>query len=280
MPWFLEGAWDIAQDEEHAAVAGAPRQQHYYRAYANVAARECRRGAFACGLGALDHLVEYSVGVAGRGQAVLHVVEVVVHVGEYALLDAAEPNGVVIERRSGDRQEDVDKVEGEERRQYDERRALVVVVAENEIVNDDEHNHRIVCGVAHAHKLAGYRPRQGFVEKHGGLASEHVLFPTGEYVVEVWQDAVDFVSVGVPPAEQRQLYGYAQEQRQPAWQYAVDEPHSGRYGRNPDASPYHRVGILEFRVCEEYYQQRKRQVGGHHPFEGEQSFPRMLVYDE
>ena len=111
-----------------------PGQEHQDGADADVAGREGCRGTLAGGLGVLHEVVEETIGIAWRGQALGMVVEIVAHVGEDALHDGVETDSLIIERRADHGQEDKDDVEEEERCHDDKRCMEELVVAAEEIV--------------------------------------------------------------------------------------------------------------------------------------------------
>ena len=77
---------------------------------------------------------------------------------------------------------------------------MFVAPEEIERWNTDEQG--IVTHIAHNDNLAEPRPRTHMVEHQGRLAPEEYLFPTGKDMIEVQEDAIQFVGVGIPPPEQ------------------------------------------------------------------------------
>ena len=236
------------------------------------------RGSLAGSMGALYHVVEQSILITRTGQS-LHVVhEIVTHVREDALGYLIEADGSVIVLRSGDRQEHKDDIIEHERcHEYPCRAHELTGTAEEEIEHHHQH-HGEIAGIAEVHEFADDRAGHGLREEQGGLATEELLLPGGKQMVEIGEDAVELIGVGIPPREQRHLPDNAQKTRHAAGKQAVDHPQRRRHGHKMEPAPQHGHGIDELGPREKNHDQREQHVGQHHPLEGEQPPMRILLY--
>ena len=125
--------------------------------------------------------------------------EVVAHIGEVALCGGVHAYGFIVILRPGHGQYDVYHVVYEERCEYDKGRAVEVFVPPDEEEQRHDEYHREVGSVAEVHQFAEHGAGQGAAEEQRRLASEELLLPCGEVVVEVWEHAVELVGVRVPP---------------------------------------------------------------------------------
>ena len=135
-------------DVEEATAAGAPGQEQQDERESDMTAGEGGRGAFAGHVGNDDEVVEQSAVVAGHVHHLVVGHEVVAEVGEDTLTDVVESDGEVIELWARDGEDDEDDVEQEERGEDDEGHALELLIALEEVVNDDGGNKWEVGGVA------------------------------------------------------------------------------------------------------------------------------------
>ena len=166
-----------------------------------MTAGECSGGAFACSLGIFHHLVENALFITRTWQAVLTEIEMVVHIGEYSLGNVAEPHGLVIESGPHHGHKHKDDIIDEERGDDDKCRTFKLLIAESKIIEHHEGYHGIIGSIAHVHQFADNGRGKCLAEQQGRLTAEEGLLPSGKQVVEVGQHAVDFVSVGIPPAQ-------------------------------------------------------------------------------
>ena len=271
---------DRQEPPEHLSAARVPRQQHANGAHPHMAARESGRGSFAGSLGVFHKPVEQSVGIARTGQAVGVGVEVVVHGRKHTAGHAVESHSLVIERGAHHGQEDKHHVVDEKRAQQDEGHALELLVAEEEIPESHRPYHGIVEEIAHVHEFADHCRGEVACKDECRLETEKLLFPSGKHVVEVRKQAVDLVSVRIPPCQQRHLHSRAQHHRCPAGQQPVHTPHGRHDDSHAQTAHKHRLRVLEFGVGEKHHEQRQRHIGQHHPFKSHQSLRRFLLYLE
>ena len=86
-------------------------------------------------------------------------VEIVTHGGEYACGNIVHAHSFIIERRTGDGNENEYHIIYEKRREDYKRRTLKLAGTAEEIEQRDENYHRIVRGIAHVHHLTEKMPR-------------------------------------------------------------------------------------------------------------------------
>ena len=262
---------------EELLVSGAPGKEEQDGADAHMTAGEGRGGALAGIVGGLHALVEESVGIAGQGQALAVCGKEIVHVGEHAVGNVVEPRCQIVVLRSRYRQCDEDDVVDEERGEYDEGRAVELLITVTEIEEGHQRDERIVRGIAQLHQFAENRVGEMLREEQGGLAVEELLLVAGEDMIEVGQQSVELVGVGIPPRQERHLGSDAAEVGETAGHHSVDGPHGHGHGHDAYAPPEHRLGVVHLRVGEKREQQGKCQIAEDDPLDGQQSFSRFLL---
>ena len=191
--------------EKEVLVTAAPGQDHEDGGDADMTAGEGCRGALTRFMGILHQTVEEAVAVAGHGHCLVVGGEVIVDVGENALCDALWSYCQIIILGSRDGQEDEDDVVDEECREDDELRAVELLIAEEEVEQRHEGNHREIGGIPQVHELAEDGVGDGLREQKGWLTAEEALLIAREQMVEVGEDAVELIGVGIPPRQEQQL---------------------------------------------------------------------------
>ena len=270
---YIEG-----QDgEDEAAAARAERQQHDYRRHAHMAAGERSRGSLSRVVGQVEHVVPETVGPPRCSHALGMGEEPVAHVGEYAAGYLVGANRQIVELGTGDGQQDEDDIESEERGENDEGRHLELMVAAEEIVEIDDEHEREIADVAQAHQFGEPAPRHLLREHQCRLATEERLLQRGKHMVEVGQHAVQFIRVGIPPAQKRHLHQDAQKHGKPTGHHAVDGPHGHRRGDKAEAAPQHRLRVLHLRPHEAHHQHRQQQIAHGYPLHCQQSFHGLFL---
>ena len=119
-----------------------------------MTAREGRSGAFAFLVGCYQKLVEEPIGITGDWQLVLMDGEIIADVREDAFRDVVKSCRMVIILRSCHGQQIEDQIIDEERGEDDERGALELLVAAEEIKEGYGSYQWEVAGVAHQQQLA------------------------------------------------------------------------------------------------------------------------------
>jgi len=266
------------QDEGQDAVARAHGQNHEYGRYAHVRAGEGGRGPFAGLLRHLHQVVEEAVGVTRCGEQGGVVVEIVAHAVEVAQGDVVKPDGGEVVLRPGHGYEYIYKVIDEERGEDDERRAVEFGIAGEEVEEHDGDNHGIVGEVAHVERLAEPHGRAQAAELECRLATEEHLFGVGEEVVEVGEEAVELIGVGIPVGEQRQLEQHAQEAGQLAGASLVEIHQQERPSGDADALAQHRKGVVHAFVENENHDGGQQVVGQADHFDGKQALACLRAF--
>ena len=229
-----------------------------------MARREGRRGPFAGVVSLLHQVVEQPV--ARNGQRLLMRQEIVVHGREMALRYLVDAHGLVVELRSGHGQGDEDDVEQEERAQDDEGAVGKALISFQQVVEGHGRYHGIVAEIAQAERLADPRRRPLLAEQQRRLAAKHRLLYTGEDVVEVGEETVELVGVGIPPSQQAQLSCHAQHHGQLRGPPAVELPQAD--GHDHGAAPAHEHGEGVDHAPPKHHDEQRREhgVAHHHPF--------------
>ena len=111
-------------------------------------------------------------------------------VGEDALGYLVYTHSLEIELRTCYGQEIEDEVKEEERTYDDEGRTLEMLVATEEIEEDDTYKQQIVAHIAHCHQLAEDRMREGLTERQSGLKTKERMLIACKQVVEVGKDTI------------------------------------------------------------------------------------------
>ena len=123
--------------------------------------------------------------------------------------------------------------------------------------------------VAEAHEFGEPSPGDVLGEEQRGLAGEDGLFAGGEEVVEIGEDAVEFVGVGIPPREKYHLDDDAQQQHEAGGAHEVDEECGHCRLDVKDAQCHHGLKVREFGQVESDQDDGEEGVGEPHQFEGE-----------
>src|SRR3712207_2489062 len=187
-----------------------------------------------------------------RRQACLMGVKVVAHGGKDALCGLLYADGLEVEGRAYHGQEVVNDVVEEERGEHDERTFQEFVVSAKEVEEAHHGYHGVIRGVTQVHQLAYSMLWEGLIECQGGLKAKDTVLEGCKVMVEIGEDAVEFVGVGVPTCQQRHLYHYAQHHGKAAGHEPVYGPHGGYDGHDAHPSPYHSVGVGHFSVGKAY----------------------------
>jgi len=239
-------------DEEDFLVFSLPCQPHDDGSHSNMTAGESGCRTFA-GIVCNDKgLIHRTFLPSGNGQDEVAVVDielygikVITDIGEDALCNLVDTNSLEIELRSCHGQEDKDKIEQEERADNDKGSALEMLVSEEEKEDSDAYEQRIITDVAHGQQLAEEGVREGLTERQRGLEAKERLFPTSKHMVEVGEDAVHLVSVGIPPGEQQELSCDAKEHGELARAETIDAPQGQREHDGLSPEPEHFGGMSQ-----------------------------------
>ena len=155
-----------------------------------------------------------------------------------------------------------------------------MLVATEEIEEDDTYKQQIIAHIAHRHQFAEDRMREGLTERQSGLEAKERLLIACKQVVEVGKDTVQFVGVGIPPRQQQQLADDTKEGCQPAGIQSIDAPKGqGEYhGLCPE--PEHINGMGQSHPCNKDKQRGENGVSQHDPLHRHQALPGLLLYSK
>ena len=256
-------------DEGEPAAVGASCEEQYDGGDADMAAGECRRGPFAGIMGDVEQVVEEAIAPPRCRHAFAVGEEPVADVGEQAVCDVVGAYCEVVELRSCDGEEYEYEVVGEEGCEEDECRHGQLVVATEEIVEQQKRHEREIADVAEAHEFGEPSPGDVLGEEQRGVAGEDGLFARGEEVVEIGEDAVEFVGVGIPPREEYHLNDDAQQQHEAGGAHVVDDECGHRRLDVIETQCHHGLEIRVFRQVEGNQDECEEGVGEPHQFEGE-----------
>ena len=195
--------------------------------------------------------MEEAVGIAGDGQFVLMGGEIVADVGEHAFRDIVESCRMVIVLGPRHWQEVEDQIVDEERGEDDKRGALKLLVAAEEIEEGDGGYQREIARVAHQQQFVDEIVGHGFTEEQGRLTAEDLLLPRGKDMVEIGEDAVHQVGVGIPPGKQAHVEADATEEGETTGPHPVDTPQGQYHDQDLESAPEHRPGIDDLRIGEQ-----------------------------
>ncbi|CUQ51994.1 Uncharacterised protein [Segatella copri] len=112
------------------------------------------------------------------------------------------------------------------------------------------------------------------------MTAEKILLPTCKDMVEIWEHAVDFVGVGIPPGKQSHLGNDAHHLGDAARYHAVYCPKSDGHDEHSQSSPKHSFRVYEFGIGKEHGDNGDCHISQHDPFQCHQSLLRVLVYLE
>ena len=230
------------QDEERF-VARLPGQYRQDDGDAYMTAGEGGRGALTSFVGGLQQLVEESVRITRDGQFVLMEGEVSADVREHTIGDIIESYHRIIVLRSRDGQEHKDHIVNEERGENHKGGTLELLITAEEVEEADDGYQWEIAGIADDQRLADEDAGQSIIEQQGWLTVEDLLFPRGKDVVEVGEDAVDFVGVWIPPRQQGQMQAHPAEDGKSAGHHLVDHPQGSHRHQDTEAPPEHRLGV-------------------------------------
>ena len=205
------------------------------------------------------------------------VVEVIVYVGENPGRNFLYSNGLIVEGRTCDWNENEDDIIDKERCEHDERHTFELLVLPDEIVENGECYHRVICRIAHVEEFAENDVRQLFGKEQGWLHAEPVLLPLRKQVVEIGEQTVELISVGIPPCQKPQLRSDAHKTGEPAGKDAIDEPQGCGHGQHTQSSENHCLRILHLCVKEEGEDERKQHVRQHGPLKCHETFERFFL---
>ena len=76
------------------------------------------------------------------------------------------------------------------------------------------------------------------------------MFVTGKDMVEIGEEFVKLVGVGIPPGKQQQLEADAAKMGEAARYHPIDGPHGTGESYHPGASPNERFGVLQLGIAE------------------------------
>ena len=263
---------------EKSPVASVPHQEHTDGADTDVRTGKSSCRTLTRRLGIFHKSVKESIGITGTGQTILMKVEIIVHVREYSRRDIFHAHCLIIESGTGNGNENKDDVIDKESRQDDKRRTLKLIVSPNEIIENGERNHRVISGVAHIEQFAEKRIGQFLGKEQRGLHTEPILFPSGKHMVEIGEETIEFVGIGLPPCQECELRGYAYQARETARENAIDKPQRGCHCHHAQPTEHHRLRLAHFRIKEKGQDKSEQQIGHHCPFHRQQSLQRFLLY--
>ena len=272
------------QVERHQApeqtLAAAPRHNHQDGGDADVRRREGGRRTLAHLLRALHQVVEEAVLVAGAGQQFLVVVEVAAYGGEVALQHLVHAYGGEVELGTGHRDEDIDEVVDEERRDNDERHLLNQPEAVDEVPQHHNQHHGVVEEVAHVERLAHPYLRQELAEPHRRLPAEEPLLGRGKEMVEVGEEAIELERVGIPVGQQRHLYHHPDEHRQSARSQPVEVHQQERHARYQHTVDQHADRMVHLLKQKQYQYGRQQPVDEAYLLDGKQALARLYPAEQ
>lgn len=198
--------------------------------------------------------------------------EVAAYVGEDALDDVVNTDGLIVILWTDDGDEVEDEVIEEEAGYGDGDDLGEVFVAQDEIEDGIEDDEVEIAVVAEVHELGEDIPWACLREEERRLAPKERLLGTCEDMVEVREYAVEFVGVGIPPCHERALHTNAQRHHGTAWIEAVCAPRYECGNDNADAAEDHLSWCDEVGVAEEDHAEGHEEVDEHGPFDHQGAF--------
>ena len=263
---------------EQLPIATTPGQNHEDGSHTDMTAGESRCWSFARFVGTGHTLIEETFVVARYGKRLVVCDKVVADIGECAIRYVVESCGQVIILRTGDGQEDKDDVIDEERREDDEHRTVELLITAEEVEQRYKGNHREVRYIAQVHQLAEHGMRPCLCEEQRRLTTKKLLLVACKHVVEVGEDPVQQIGVGIPPRQEQHLCADTAEMGEVARNHAIHCPQCQRHHHDAEAPPKHGFRILHLRRGEEHQQQGQHQIAHDDPFHCQQSLARLLLY--
>lgn len=127
------------------------------------------------------------------------------------------------------------------------------------------------------HQFAEHGVGDGLREQQGRLTATKRLFMGGEKMVEIGEVAIELEGLRIPYPQEEQLEGDARKHREPAGDQPIDQPESQHHHHGAEASPDHRIDIVDLRGHEERQQQCQHHIPQDDPLDGEQTLAGLLL---
>lgn len=258
--------------------AATPCHDHKYGRNSHMRAGESGRGALTHLLGTLYQVIKQTLLVSRPGKQFLMIVEVIADGGEVALLGILQPDGGKIELGAGNGNEDINQVVDKERSHQHERELLEQLEPVDEIEHGDHQNHRIVREIAQMKCLTHPMLRKKIAEVQRGLGAEHPLLGGCKNMIEVGEEAVELVRIGIPVREQAHLNGNAYESGKLAGSQAVEIHQQKRHAGNHRPVQQHVIGMIHPLEKEQDQYGCQQIIDQSHLLNSEQSFPGLYTF--
>ena len=256
------------QIERHEAdkepAAAAPGHNHQNGRYTDMRRGEGGRRTLAHLLRTFHKVIEEAMFVARPRHQFPVVVEVVADGGENAVQGILHTDGREIELRTRYGHEDIDEIVKEKGGDDDERHLLQQVEAADEVPQHDDQHHGIIGEVTQVERFAHPDIGQAFGKPDGGLPAEEPLLGRSEYMIQIGEEAVELIRVGIPVGQERHLYRDAHEGGKPAGRQTVDIHQQESYGRYQHTVGQHPQGMIHLLIQEQYQYRREQVVDERH----------------
>ena len=136
--------------------------------------------------------------VARPRQQLLIVIEIIADGWKYTVQNILHADSRKIELRSCHGHEDIDEVIEEEGGDDDKGNLLQQVEAADEVPQHDDQHHGIVEEIAHVERLAHPHVGQTLGKPNGRLPAKEPLLGRSKYMIQIGEEAVELVRVGIP----------------------------------------------------------------------------------
>ena len=193
------------------------------------------------------------------GQQFGVVVEVVADGGKDTVQHVLHADGRKVELRPCHRHKNVDEIVKEEGGDDDKRHLLQQVEAADEVPQHDDQHHGIVEEVTHVERFAHPDIGQAFGKPDGGLPAKEPLLGRSEHMVQIGEEAVELIRVGIPVGQERHLYRDAHKGGKLTGRQAVEIHQQEGHGSYQRTIAQHPQGMVH-PLIQKQYQYRREQV--------------------
>ena len=239
--------------------AATPGHNHQDGRHTDMRRREGGRRTLTHLLRTLHQIIEETMLVARPRQQLLIVIEVVADGGKDTVQHVLHADGRKVELRPCHRHKNVDEIVKEEGGDDDKRYLLQQVEAADEVPQHDDQHHGIVEEVTHVERFAHPDIGQAFGKPDGGLPAKEPLLGRSEHMVQIGEEAVELIRVGIPVGQERHLYRDAHKGGKLAGCQAVEIHQQKGHGSYQRTIAQHPQGMVH-PLIQEQYQYRREQV--------------------